>query len=345
MDRRKKILVFGYFGYVTNQLDGQTVKTREIYDLIKFHNEYDVRYADTQEFRKNIKSIYHFLKNICSCNTLIWMPAHNNIKLFAPIIYILSRLFRFKIVTITIGGWLNEFLKNLPIHHRIYKTFNGILVENKLMQQELSLSFDKNFIDVIPNFRKSCNKPSPREPDGKLKLVFMARINRKKGLDEIASLCDYLSANGYSKKISIDFYGPINPSDKKFFQTKIIEKYTFTNYHGEIQPEKINTSLVCYDVMLLPTRYFTEGFPGSVLDAFQAGLPIIATRWKYATEFIKDGHSGIIIDFFNPIDELISAVINLYQNPSFLSEMKKNAYIESLKYSQEASWKILSKYI
>lgn len=58
--RTKKILVFGYFGYVTNQLDGQTIKTREIYELIKSHDEYDVCYADTQEFRENFKSVFIF---------------------------------------------------------------------------------------------------------------------------------------------------------------------------------------------------------------------------------------------------------------------------------------------
>lgn len=30
-----KILVLGYFGYQTNQLDGQTVKTRDLYRLAK----------------------------------------------------------------------------------------------------------------------------------------------------------------------------------------------------------------------------------------------------------------------------------------------------------------------
>lgn len=30
---KRKVLVLGYFGYNTNQLDGQTVKTRHIYTL------------------------------------------------------------------------------------------------------------------------------------------------------------------------------------------------------------------------------------------------------------------------------------------------------------------------
>ena len=33
--KNNKILVFGNFGYLTNSLDGQTVKTRNIYDILK----------------------------------------------------------------------------------------------------------------------------------------------------------------------------------------------------------------------------------------------------------------------------------------------------------------------
>lgn len=35
MSKKTKVLVLGYFGYMTNQLDGQTVKTRDVYRLAK----------------------------------------------------------------------------------------------------------------------------------------------------------------------------------------------------------------------------------------------------------------------------------------------------------------------
>ena len=46
----KRILVLGYFGYLTNQLDGQTVKTRDVYRLVKEQSkDYSVDYFDTQD--------------------------------------------------------------------------------------------------------------------------------------------------------------------------------------------------------------------------------------------------------------------------------------------------------
>ena len=47
-----KILVLGYFGLQTNQLDGQTVKTRDLYRLVS--QEFDnVEYYDTEDFKIN----------------------------------------------------------------------------------------------------------------------------------------------------------------------------------------------------------------------------------------------------------------------------------------------------
>ena len=82
--KKKKVLVFGYFGYRTNQLDGQTVKTRAIYELLKKRYNGDVVFSDTQDFRHSIKSINKFLTNLAKCDYLVWLPAHNNLKYLLP---------------------------------------------------------------------------------------------------------------------------------------------------------------------------------------------------------------------------------------------------------------------
>ena len=57
--------MLGYFGYLTNQLDGQTVKTRDVYRLVKEQlGECKVDYFDTQEFQNNKMKILNVLKRI-----------------------------------------------------------------------------------------------------------------------------------------------------------------------------------------------------------------------------------------------------------------------------------------
>ena len=66
-----------------------------------------------------------------------------------------------------------------------------------------------------------------------------------------------------------------------------------------LSQEIISRTLVNYDLMLFPTRYYTEGLPGTIIDAYIANLPVIATEWKHAREFIKDGETGFIVRFDN----------------------------------------------
>ena len=48
--KNKNVFIIGYFGYVTNQLDGQTVKTRNILAALK--DKYEVEFYDTEELKK-----------------------------------------------------------------------------------------------------------------------------------------------------------------------------------------------------------------------------------------------------------------------------------------------------
>ena len=70
-----KVLVLGYFGYQTNQLDGQTVKTRDVYRLAKEQlNDCMVDYFDTQELKRNKLLVFKMFWKVMCCNTLFYLP-------------------------------------------------------------------------------------------------------------------------------------------------------------------------------------------------------------------------------------------------------------------------------
>lgn len=60
------------------------------------------------------------------------------------------------------------------------------------------------------------------------------------------------------------------------------------------------------DIFLLPSDW--EGFPVSILEAMQAGVPIIATRVGGIPEMIRDGQDGLLIPPRSP--EAISLAVN-----------------------------------
>lgn len=340
------ILVLGYFGYETNQLDGQTIKTRNVYDLIKSKEEQvgNVTYFDTELFQKSIITVFSLFWKLIKSRKLIYLPAQNNLKFIFPFIYFISVVFKVKIHYLVVGGWLPEFIANKKLHRLMLKQIAGIHTETKRMKSELEQQYNFSNVDVFPNFRFFDFKPIAYHDLNRLNLVFMARVNKMKGLDMIFSLGDYIQKNGQDESINITFYGPIFEEDRLYFETELA-KYPFMKYNGELQPGKINKTLQQYDAMLLPTHYFTEGLPGSIVDAYISGIPVIVTNWKHAEEFVSHGKTGFIVPFENGEKDFINYVMTLYNDRETLHKMKLNAYDRSKEYSAEAAWKILKPYL
>lgn len=335
-----KILVLGYFGYVTNQLDGQTIKTRDVYALLKEKSQGDVEYFDTQSFKVSKFNILKMLWMIVKAHHIFYLPAHNNLKYIFPLVYLLAKISNTKVNYLVIGGWLSEFLSNKKLHRYMLKDINGIYVETDHLLNNLSNYNFKN-LHKLYNFRMvdiEKIKPS-RNIDKNIKLVFMARVHPMKGVDLLFDIDTCIKEIGINN-VSIDIYGQILESYKEEFFKKI--KASNINYRGAIEPCDIYDILPLYDLMLFPTKYYTEGFPGTILDSYISGLPIVATDWLNAKEFILNEETGFIVEFNN--DQLyIQTVLDLLANSHKIDELKRNVVLRRKIYSLNSVWDTLQK--
>lgn len=332
--------VLGYFGYKSNKLDGQTIKTRNLFRLASEIYP-DCKFYDTEEFQYKKLSIIKMLINVCKAKTLIYLPAHNNLKYIFPIIFILSKIFNTKIHYFVIGGWLCEFIKHKPIHKFMLKHICSIQTETKLMKKLLTDNFRFSNVATFQNFRYFDFCPQRHHDDNKLHLVFMARINKMKGLDMIFELGNYIISQKLYTNIDITFYGQIKKDDESYFKENL-QKFDFMKYKGALQPDDIYNTIQKYDVMLLPTHYYTEGLPGTIVDAYISGIPVIVTNWKHANEFVSDGKSGFIVPFENGQKEFNEKVLYLLKNPNILDLMKAKATECSKIYSANSAKKSLT---
>lgn len=318
-----QVLVLGYFGHNTNQLDGQTIKTRSLYQLLCGYYS-DVDFFDTQDFKYNAASFFKMLNKVFHAKNVCYLPAQNNLKFIFPIIFILSKISKNNLIYIVIGGWLSDFLVKLPLHRWMLKRIKAIFPETQLMYEQLKNHYQISNIQVLPNFRISDFKPNvTRQTTRKqMRLVFMARINKMKGYDTIFNFAEYAHNKGLD--VIVDFYGQINENDKTDFLKKVANN-AIVSYKGAIMPEDIYQVLCRYDLLLLPTKYYTEGFPGSVLDAYIAGIPVVVTEWQHSHEFVIDGRTGYIVPFCDNQGDFNDKLTCLYFNREILAEMKNNA--------------------
>ena len=339
------ILILGAFGFREQQFGGQTNKTKNLLYLMRNHN-LNPDCFDTQDFKYNKFHLFKMCWQIIKCKTLYYVPAHNNLKYLFPIIYILSKISSTTIHYFVVGGWLKEFLDELPWHRKKLSKVAGIHCETNLMKTLLENEFGYNNVDVFPNFRVNNYIPKIYHEDSKIKLVFMARILKMKGIDTIFKMCDLIREKELDKKIIIDFYGPLDvgSDDANYFNSNL-GKHDFVSYYGTINPEEIYRVLEKYDVMLLPTHFYTEGLPGSIVDAYMSKIPVIVTRWKHASEFVEDGQTGFIIPFDDDGTALLEAVMKLYEDPQLLNKLKEASYIKSYDFSELIAWELFKQYV
>lgn len=335
--KSSRVLIIGAFGYGTNNVGGQTIKTRSVYEVLR--TKYIVSYVDTDDIKKNIFLILKLILECVKHKYIYYAGGQSNLKYIFPLIVLLAKLRGASIVYVTVGGWLYDFLQaNNGLYTLLVQQCKSILVQTSYLKARLK-SVGLEQAEVIPNFRV-VNQPIrqlTKEGDA-LNLVFMARVVKEKGVFIILDVIEKLQSDeGFNFKIT--FYGPIDKKDKKRFFEKLNKYRDVACYEGVLNPNDIHSNLARHDVLLLPTFHPGEGFPGTILDAYISGIPVITTRWKQIPEFVDDGETGFLIE--NDAEQLADKIALLAKESNLLATMKKNAFKKSKEYSSEKGLQIL----
>lgn len=220
-----------------------------------------------------------------------------------------------------VGGDLAKGIEKGIYNLKSLAKLNRIIVQGQSMVNDIAKFGLTNTLHV-PN-----SKPIEYIPQIKRKLsgdkyrfVFLSRIHPQKGIKEIFEAIDILNKKGYANRFIVDLYGKMEPSFVKEFEsyTSRLPNMKYNGFLNLTQSDGYKV-LSSYDVMLFPTYWGGEGFPGVVLDANISGLPIIATDWNMNTEVIEDGKTGFIIPIHDSLslatymEKYINGEINLYE--------------------------------
>jgi glycosyltransferase involved in cell wall biosynthesis len=88
---------------------------------------------------------------------------------------------------------------------------------------------------------------------------------------------------------------------------------------------------------LFPTYWKKKGFPGVIIDAIVAGLPVIATDWNMNTEIIEDGVNGFIIESKSS-RSLVEKMEYVMQNREDLEKISNNNIDRANDYYIDKIW-------
>jgi glycosyltransferase involved in cell wall biosynthesis len=320
-----RVLICGNYGKGAEEVDGQAIKTRTLKNaLVTALGEQAVTTLDTSSVFCKPYSFYVTAQaQLAHCTHVIVLPGRLAIRVLLPLLLHWKRTQRRDLRYVVVGGWLPDLLETSGWLKQLCSQVDGIYVEATSMAQRLKANGLQN-VKVLPNFRSFDRHASGIHSDiaGPLKLVFCARIVREKGIEEAISAVDLLCRDYNSSVVSLDVYGPVHGSYEKRFN-RLIEASPNATYRGVLSPSRVYDGLREYDLMLFPTYYPGEGFPGTIIDAFVAGVPVLASDWKYNREIIDEGCTGAIFDAKSP-EALAKAIVPYIQAPKRLAEMRQH---------------------
>ena len=252
----------------------------------------------------------------------------------------MSKIFHKRIYHDVIGGNLADSCVKYPRYVRYLNAFVVNWVENIHVKEKLIKVGVKN-AELLPNFKRlriaenvSCDYNSP------YKLCTFSRVMKQKGIEDAINAVQAVNKVIGKQVFLLDIYGQIDEHEESWFK---MLKDNFTSeikYGGIVQYDKSTDVLKDYFALLFPTRFFTEGVPGTIIDAYAAGLPVISSKWEHFNDVIKDGITGIGYTF-GEVRGLIQVLLEVYENPEKIISLKENCIKYASEYMPEKSIKII----
>lgn len=333
-----KVSVLGHFGRGETLLNGQTVKTKIITEELQRRlGRKQVLKIDTRGGWKTfLKAPFQSFYALKSSRNILIFPAQNGLRVYVPLLSFFRLFFKNRrLHYVVIGGWLPEFLKKRKKLTKALMSFDGIYVETNTMRKALEAQ-GFNDVYVMPNFKDlNILKESElvyhhTEP---YRLCTFSRVMKEKGIEDAVNAVKTVNEHFGRIVYTLDIYGQVDSAQTEWFNEL---KSTFPLYikYGEFVPFDKSVEVVKnYFALLFPTYYEGEGFAGTLLDAMAAGVPVIASDWRYNPEIVNE-KTGYVY----PVHDnhaFVTTLISVGNNSDLLLSKKSDCLKEAEKYRAE----------
>ena len=322
----KKVCVVGHFGFGENMLNGQTIKTKTVTtELEKQLGADQVMKIDTHGGAKALPKITVQLINAFkNCKNIIIFPAHNGIKVFVPLCNAINKIFHRKLHYVVIGGWLPSFLKDKDRLRKSVSQFTGVYVETTTMQNALkeigitNTYLLKNFknIDVLSESELKYRHEKP------YKICTFSRVMKEKGIEDIVNAVIDINTSHNEEIYHLDIYGQVDSEQGEWFKQLCHSFPSYISYKGIVPFDRSVGVLKDYFMLVFPTKFYTEGIPGTIIDAYAAGLPVLSAKWESFSDVIDDGNTGIGYKF-DDYSMLVEKLKEIYNKPEIVENKRE----------------------
>lgn len=291
----KQVILIGRINRGHLPIGGETAKNQTLVDVLGKYCQ-----VTALDFFRNKQRPWVYLQTLWALltqpqATIILSTTTGNIY---PLLKAFKMLgMKRDIIHWVVGGELDQLVMAGRFDADILNVARLHLVQSRQMVEQLKTSGLRD-VRYISNFRQviCVPKKSSTRMTEKIRFVFMSRIMEEKGVGEILTSVARLNGEGLQERFNVDFYGRMDGKYQQEFE-QTVATLSNVQYHGmlDLRSSGGYDTLASYDAMIFPTYHLSEGIAGAIVDAYIAGLPVIASDWKHNCEIVKDGETGFIV--------------------------------------------------
>jgi glycosyltransferase involved in cell wall biosynthesis len=232
-----------------------------------------------------------------------------------PLVWAVCRLRRVPLIVRVFGGDLDLFFDAASRPVRGLASRSILRAERVLLQtQGLCARFARSA--RVEHFPTTRDVRVQRTPAARARrFLFMGQLRREKGIAEAVAAARVLPAGA-----SLTVCGPAMAG----FDIGTLESHARWRFAGAIASADVPRVLAEHDALVFPSYHDGEGLPGIVIEAMQAGLPVIATRFRALPEVVEDGVNGLLVTP-RDVDSLGAAMRRLSVDPALFAQLSVGA--------------------
>lgn len=160
-----------------------------------------------------------------------------------------------------------------------------VLLQTHALCERFKSSEDCRRVRWWPTTRDVPRVPGPK-PDQARRFLYLGPIRAEKGIAEAVAASAWLPEGS-----SLTLVGPVH----RDFDLSGLDLGDRCEHRASLPEGGVDALLAEHDVLVFPSYHRREGMPGVVLEAMQAGLPVITTRWRAIPELVEDGENGVLV--------------------------------------------------
>jgi glycosyltransferase involved in cell wall biosynthesis len=173
-------------------------------------------------------------------------------------------------------------------------------------------------IVVLPNSTPASITASEPSTDGRVRLVFLGELGRRKGSPQLMEALGRL-AGRKDWTATLAGNGDVEETRASARRLGIADR---VDIPGWLDSEETAEVLRQSDVLVLPT--FIENLPMTILEAFACGVPVITTPVAAITEAVEHERNGLLVPV-GDIEALTDAMRRLIEDPGLRRRLCRKA--------------------